>query len=147
MSKIIYESELYHHGIIGQKWGIRRYQNKDGSLTAAGRKRVAKLEGELSGLKVNSSGKSAAPRKKVSEMTDEELDRAISRGKKEDEYRKYYPDPKSKKYFDGKEFTVKILSRSAENILTQLSANEMGEFVNYLFGKEVVNPKKGQKDK
>ena len=30
---------LAHHGILGQKWGIRRYQNKDGSLTAAGKKR------------------------------------------------------------------------------------------------------------
>lgn len=29
--------ELYHHGILGMKWGIRRYQNKDGSLTAAGK--------------------------------------------------------------------------------------------------------------
>lgn len=33
------EEELYHHGIRGQKWGLRRYQNKDGSLTPAGRKR------------------------------------------------------------------------------------------------------------
>lgn len=31
--------ELYHHGIKGQKWGIRRYQNPDGSLTAAGKAR------------------------------------------------------------------------------------------------------------
>lgn len=30
---------LYHHGIKGQRWGIRRYQNMDGSLTAAGRER------------------------------------------------------------------------------------------------------------
>lgn len=30
-------SELYHHGILGQKWGVRRYQNKDGSLTALGK--------------------------------------------------------------------------------------------------------------
>ena len=32
-------SQLYHHGIKGQKWGRRRYQNKDGTLTAAGKKR------------------------------------------------------------------------------------------------------------
>jgi hypothetical protein len=33
------EYELYHHGILGMHWGIRRYQNKDGSLTSAGKKR------------------------------------------------------------------------------------------------------------
>ena len=33
------KNELYHHGILGQKWGIRRYQNDDGTLTEAGKRR------------------------------------------------------------------------------------------------------------
>ena len=39
MSEEIKMNELYHHGTKGQKWGIRRYQNPDGSLTPAGKKR------------------------------------------------------------------------------------------------------------
>ena len=33
------EKELWHHGVKGMRWGVRRYQNKDGSLTNAGKKR------------------------------------------------------------------------------------------------------------
>lgn len=36
---ICYSNELYHHGILGQRWGVRRFQNKDGTLTTEGKKR------------------------------------------------------------------------------------------------------------
>lgn len=40
-------TELYHHGILGQRWGIRRYQNKDGTLTPEGRERYLNDNGTL----------------------------------------------------------------------------------------------------
>lgn len=42
MWNYISHDELYHYGVLGMKWGIRRYRNKDGTLTAAGKKHYEK---------------------------------------------------------------------------------------------------------
>ena len=44
MDYVVYNGQLYHHGIKGMKWGVRRFQKKDGDLTPAGKKRYAAKE-------------------------------------------------------------------------------------------------------
>ena len=76
LSNYIFTSngELYHYGIKGQKWGVRRYQNKDGTLTDAGKKRLAKdLKKEY-----NKNFSSAQPFR-TSEAYDKTLGKAVDK--------------------------------------------------------------------
>lgn len=81
-------NELMHHGVVGMKWGVRRYQNKDGSLTAAGKKRyekeMAKLREEEKSIKAR-------------EQTKAKLDKLESKRKELDERKQALESNKSRR--------------------------------------------------
>lgn len=70
---------LVHHGILGMKWGVRRYQNKDGSLTAEGRKRYLNDDGTY-----NETAKKEIP---LTAQTNAELQQTVTRMNLERQYR------------------------------------------------------------
>ena len=87
--------ELYHHGIKGQKWGVRRYQNPDGSLTLRGKKKYGTRENFERHLVVKKFKKSShklsgiekkKPIKSAKDMTDDELKSRINRLQMEKQY-------------------------------------------------------------
>lgn len=75
------ETYLSHHGIIGQKWGVRRYQNRDGSLTSEGRKRRGlsdkKEDGPVKKLVKNAKEKSVAKKAQTEAEKHENLKRFV----------------------------------------------------------------------
>lgn len=102
-----YQNELYHYGTLGMKWGIRRYQNKDGSLTPAGKKRYAKLNLELEKLKPPGEKTQKSSNKTASGMSDDELRTAINRLRMESEYKQLVSSLSPKKVQKGESLVAK----------------------------------------
>lgn len=219
-----YNHELYHSGIKGMKWGVRRYQNPDGSLTAAGKKRygtktnfervkaakraAAKANSKEAIAKRKADERTAAEiakyrkkagldpddtsdaeitrkklfskkststedvetkrtdvdvsKKKVKDMSDDELREATNRWRAEKDYlqaQKELSDvmkkPMSeaeKKKRNVEEAVTQVLTNSLKNIGGQTVTYMMGTAVNKLLADtfndpQIINPKKGQKDK
>lgn len=76
--------EFYHHGVLGMKWGVRRYQNKDGTLTALGKHRVSEGASPFPKYK----GKNLRPGDKRAKNRDE-TERRLTKQSVEDEKREY----------------------------------------------------------
>ena len=127
---------LIHSGIRGQKWGIRRFQNKDGTWTAEGKKRRAVKEGYSD--KPNKKSKDETKKEKIdiSKMSDDELRSRINRMQLEEQYKQYLAKANPKKKSKVKE----VMSKLAENAAMTIGNKAVESIANKMFAKS--NPKK-----
>ena len=140
---IYYSNELYHHGILGQRWGVRRFQNEDGTLTNEGRKRQLRKEQKLSDNQRIEDVKYRAT------LSDADIKQRIERLKLEKEFRKITEE----EIYPGRTMAKQVLNGIGSKTLTFIGTGTIlygvksaitGKFDLEEFGKAVFNggPKK-----
>lgn len=143
------EDELYHHGVKGMKWGVRRTKAQLGYKTTSGKKKKSNslIKSYVNKRKTAKQKKVAAEKAKqeaanakkrsISEMSDAELRERISRLQMEKQYKELLQTSKPQTS-RGKKFVANVLEKSGENLATQVVNHYGATALNKMIGKEVI---------
>ena len=134
------QNVLVHHGVKGQKWGVRRTPEQLGHAPSKKRKFSIKIRSKNDGKKQSESrSKDSEPTKKktVKDMSDDEIRQIINRIELERKYSQLTAKQKSK----GRKVVESILAESAKKTATKYTSKAMDKVVENLLKK--VNGSRG----
>lgn len=150
---MMYYNELYHYGVKGMKWGVRRFQNKDSTLTPKGKKRYSGNRGDVEkqidpesvdqwmGLQKEIEAKSGDWYNQigVSKRFQDTMKWANKAKKKLEEEQKQFGMVYSKRRELEKAFKKKLESRLASTILRDLGYNDTKAGRQFLIDYELLS--------
>ena len=134
--KYTYQDELYHYGIKGMKWGVRRTAEQLGhtvkSIKSVYDSHKAKKRAKKEAAKVKKRSKITNPKK----LTTEELNARIKRLQLEKDYNDLVRDTNRTR--KGKNFVMDILESSGKNLFTQVANHYGAKALNEAIGEDVI---------
>lgn len=140
--------ELYHHGVKGMKWGVRRTAAQLGHVVGTGYKKARNAAGNIKAKRDSRKAeKIKKEREKITssrKLTDDELKSRIQRLKLEQEYQNLVKD--TSKVSKGEQFALGIMESVGKNLITQVGNHYGAKTLNKLIGEDVIfanNKKKG----
>lgn len=152
------ETYLAHYGILGMKWGVRRYQNKDGTLTADGKIQYGRKTADkrrAASKKTPVSKKKADPPKQKTEqeqpkprdvksMSDEEIRQFLNR---RDLEKRYIDAVTPKEIEKGKSATQKYIAKFGDSLASNIATGAAKRVANALLDSVFGSEKSGNKQK
>ena len=130
------DNELYHHGVKGMKWGVRKTPVRSSSGATRKSNTLSLFKKKKTTRNVSSTNSSPAQTKSIKDMSDDELQKKIDRARLEQKYLELNPNTVSRGRRIAKNVINNVIVPSAEDLGKQVVKSFMAKGINKVLNLE-----------